>query len=386
MTQEYFFKIDDRKIILNFKHLKKNDFVIKSNPYNYSISFIEDNELKSVFSDLRNVNDDKNFFFVDKKVDMLYKKIFWPRDETLRINAIEKNKTINSALIIIAKLNQINFTKEEVFISIGGGITQDVSAFARSVFKRGIIWNYIPTTLLAMSDSCIGSKSAINYHNTKNLIGLFSAPHSVYININFLKSLDIRDVLSGYGEIIKLCIVGGLSTINYFKEVTSKQNGELLTNISQLIKISLLVKKSVIEIDEFEYDIRKALNYGHTVGHAIEPLVKFKIPHGIAVMIGIVVENEIATYFGNLNKNESVFLNKILVQYIDDESLFLLKNIDINEIFENMLKDKKNQKDIINFAVPFSIGSFGIIKVKKSEKLKKIVSNAINNVLNLKYK
>jgi 3-dehydroquinate synthase len=386
MIQSQTFEIEGKIIHLNLELLKNDNFIVMSSPYNYSVNFVDDSALKSILSTINKVNGTKHFIYVDNNVDIIYKKTHWPKDDTLILNAIEKNKTINSSLMLIDKLNKINFTKEDIFISIGGGITQDISAFGRAIFKRGITWNYIPTTLLAMSDSCIGSKSAINYNNTKNLIGLFSAPHIIYINTDFLKTLELRDILSGYGEIIKLCIVGGHFTIKYFQDCTTTKNDNLLNNINQLIKISLLVKKSVIEFDEFENNIRKALNYGHTVGHAIEPLVDFNIPHGIAVMIGIIIENEIATNFGNFYKYECEFLNKIIFQYIDNESINLLKSIRIDDLYENMLKDKKNQNGIINFAIPNKIGKFEVIKISKSENLKHVIINAINNIINLNYK
>ena len=269
------FKIENELISLNHKDIQKSKFVIKSSPYDYTVKFIDDKTLRLVLLQNRNINKKKNFLFVDKKVDKIYKEKLWKKDSTLTLIANEENKTINSALLVIDLLNKNNFTKKEILISIGGGITQDVTAFARAIFKRGINWTYFPTTLLSMADSCIGAKSAINYGGTKNLIGLFSAPKEVFINTTFLKTLDKRDVLSGYGEIIKLCIVGGESTIEEFKKAKDLQNGDLLFQIDILIKTALIVKKAVISEDEFENNIRKALNYGHTVGHAIESIVKF---------------------------------------------------------------------------------------------------------------
>jgi 3-dehydroquinate synthase len=254
------FKIENELISLNPEDILKSEFVIKSAPYNYTVNFIDDKVLKSILSKNRNINKLKNFLFIDKKVNKIYKDELWKKDNTLTLIASEENKTINSSLLLIDLLNKNNFTKKEVLISIGGGITQDVTAFARSVFKRGINWTYFPTTLLSMADSCIGAKSAINYGGTKNLIGLFSAPKEVYINTNFLNTLDKRDVLSGYGEIIKLCIVGGEFTIEKFKKVKELQKGDLLFQIDLLIKTALIVKKAVITEDEFENNIRKALN------------------------------------------------------------------------------------------------------------------------------
>jgi 3-dehydroquinate synthase len=232
-----------------------------------------------------------------------------------------------------------------------------------------------------MADSCIGAKSAINYGGTKNLIGLFSAPKEVFINTTFLETLDKRDVLSGYGEIIKLCIVGGESTIEEFKKVKEIQKGDLLFKIDVLIKTALIVKKAVITEDEFENNIRKALNYGHTIGHAIEPIVKYKIPHGIAVLIGMFIENCISNDYGYLDIASCNFLNKIIIDHIDQKSLIYFKSVDIKELIIHMKKDKKNELTNISFAVPITIGHFKILQLKNDKKLLKAIDNAFKNIL-----
>lgn len=375
------FKIENELIYLDHKDIQKSEFVIKSSPYDYTIKFIDNKTLKLVLLQNRSINKQKNFIFVDKKVNKIYKEKFWKKDHTLTLIANEENKTINSSLHVIDLLNKNNFTKKEILISIGGGITQDVTAFARSIFKRGINWTYFPTTLLSMADSCIGAKSAINYGGSKNLIGLFSAPKEVFINTTFLKTLDKRDVLSGYGEIIKLCIVGGESTIEEFKKVKDLQNGDLLFKIDVLIKTALLVKKAVITEDEFENNIRKALNYGHTIGHAIEPIVKYKIPHGIAVLIGMFVENYISNEYGHLDSPSCNMLNKIIIDYIDKKSLSHLKSVTITELILHMKKDKKNESTNISFAVPIAVGHFKILQLKNDNKLIFTIDKAFQNLL-----
>jgi 3-dehydroquinate synthase len=376
------FKIDNQLISLNHKDIQKSEFVIKSSPYNYTVKFVDDKTLRLVLLKNRDINKQKNFLFVDKNVDKIYKEKLWKKDHTLTLIANEQNKTINSSLLVIDLLNNNNFTKKEILISIGGGITQDVTAFARSIFKRGINWTYIPTTLLSMADSCIGAKSAINYGGTKNLIGLFSAPKEVFINTTFLKTLDKRDVLSGYGEIIKLCIVGGEFTIEEFKRVKDLQKGNLLFKIDVLIKTALIVKNAVITEDEFEINIRKALNYGHTIAHAIEPIVKYKIPHGIAVLIGMFVENCISNEYDYLDLESCNSLNKIIIEYIDQKSLNYFKSVDIKELLLNMKKDKKNELNNISFAVPVAIGHFMILQLKNDKKLIKAIDKAFKNLLN----
>ena len=374
------FEIEKKELRLDTSILESDYFEVKSSPYNYQVVFETKKNLKKRLENYQNMNGDKHFLFVDSIVNRLYKDKNWNTSIIHPFNAKEKNKTVESAFKIVDFLQRENYTKKETLITIGGGITQDVSAFARAVYKRGIDWAFVPTTLLAMSDSCIGSKSAINYKGTKNLIGLFSAPKDSIICEEFLNTLDIRDVFSGYGEILKLSIVGGVSSLNHFNNLVSKQKQNPLKNIGKLIRLSLLVKKTVIEADEFEFDIRRALNYGHTIGHAIEPLVKYKIPHGVAVSIGMIAENMLANQQGVLSKEECDLLNNSIIKFIDSESLGLLNRIPIDLIIENMKKDKKAQSNKIFIAVPFKIGHFDMLQIDIDSNFSKKLKNILDKI------
>lgn len=377
------FKIENKAIKYNFDALASQQLIIASIPYNYEVSFVNEGGIKLELEKILALNKSKHFLYIDEKVATLYGPTLFAKHETMLLNAKEDNKVLSVATLLLDKLQEKNFTKNELFVSAGGGITQDISAFARAVYKRGINWIYIPTTLLAMSDSCIGSKSCLNYGGVKNQLGLFSAPRKVYICSELLKSLNIRDVLSGYGEIIKLAIVGGKESINKFIELTAEQGNDKLKNIDQLIKLSLLIKKSVIEIDEFEDDIRRALNYGHTIGHAIEPLVNYNIPHGVAVSIGIIIENLLAARYGSLPQSDADYLNSIIINFIDKESIGYLKNVSVEVMIRNMKRDKKAVTDDIYLAVPFQIGHFDILKLKSDSDFKNFLTEAIQGLINI---
>jgi 3-dehydroquinate synthase len=376
------FRIEKKIIKAQSEELQSNQITINSSPYNYTVFFIDKVTLGEVIRKIKVINGKKNFIYVDKNVDKIYKHSYWKNIDTINLIANENTKTVQSALTLVNELSNRNFTKSEVLLTIGGGITQDVSAFSRAVFKRGINWVYVPTTLLSMSDSCIGAKSAINYGTTKNLLGLFSAPKEVYINIDLLKSLNNRDILSGYGEILKLCIIGGKYTFEQFFQISEKQNGNLYEHIEILIKYALLVKKSVIIRDEFEENIRKALNYGHTVGHAIEPLVNYKIPHGIAILIGMYLENYISTAYGFLSLSECNKLNSVIIRYIDSKSLSHLTEITLDKLLGNMKKDKKNHSNMICFSVPVKIGYFKMIQIKNNKTLLNTIDKGFQNLHN----
>jgi 3-dehydroquinate synthase len=295
------------------------------------------------------------------------------------LKALESNKNSNSVFKLIDILQSINFTKKEVIVSVGGGITQDVTAFTRSIYKRGLNWTFVPTTLLSMADSCIGAKTALNHKGVKNQLALFSAPKEVLICSEFLNTLSPKDILSGYGEILKLVIIGGNYAINEFFQISNSKLSSI-QKITKLIKLSLQIKKVIIEKDEFEFDIRRSLNYGHTIGHAIEPVLKYKIPHGIAVSIGMIIENNIAVELGYLERKIADHYNNLIEKYIPIESWRLLKKINYQEVYSNILQDKKTLNKTINFAVPNAFNSFGILKVDKdsftSSKLKHIFSKS----------
>ena len=218
-----------------------------------------------------------------------------------------------------------------------------------------------------MADSCIGAKTALNYKGVKNQLALFSAPKNVIICPSFLKSLKTDDKLSGIGEILKLVIIGGDYTISEFNRIYFAELDEE-KKMSDLIKLSLKIKKLVIEEDEFENDIRRSLNYGHTIGHAIEPIVNYSIPHGIAVTIGMIIENNIAVRGGYLQESLANRYNELLKKFVPPKFWEKLDRIDFNQLRTNLLQDKKTLNTQINFAVPDSLNSFGIFKIE-SEKL-----------------
>ena len=376
------FQIENTEISFSIDDLSSDNIVINSMPYSYEVNFVKEDTLKEELTSIKANNKNKHFVFMDENVANLYGRSIFTDHETFKLISEEDNKVLPVATTLLDKLQEKNFTKNETFLSAGGGITQDLSAFARAVYKRGINWFYMPTTLLAMADSCIGAKSCLNYGGVKNQLGLFSAPHKVYIYDGFLNTLPHRDVLSGYGEIIKLIIVGGETAINKLISLTKDQNNDKLKNIHQLIMLSLLIKKSVIEIDEFEVDIRKALNYGHTIGHAIEPLVNYTIPHGIAISIGMYIENIIASEYGTLPKHKADYLNSIIKPFIDSESINYLKDLSLQDIIKNMKRDKKALSDDVYMAVPLQIGNFNILKVSVDDKFENCLGNAFKELSN----
>jgi 3-dehydroquinate synthase len=197
-----------------------------------------------------------------------------------------------------------------------------------------------------MTDSCIGSKVSINHHS-KNILGMFIAPENIYISDYFLESLSSTDIISGIGESLKLALIGGKRTFQFFEEKFA------IKDYISIIKMSSLVKKQIIEYDEFENNIRKVLNYGHTIGHAIEGTTNYFIPHGIAVLIGMYIKNRV------FYDNKFLEINNLILSLIDRK--FLNIHFDYNIFLSHIKADKKNDGNNICFILLEEIGKTKIV-------------------------
>lgn len=245
------------------------------------------------------------YVVVDKNVLELYSDLLSPlliAGHYYVLDAVEENKTVAKALEIMDHLVALETKRNTLLVAIGGGITQDVVCFIASVLYRGISWYFVPTTLLAQTDSCIGSKSSINYNKFKNLIGTFYPPMAIYIYPQFLRTLSHRDYLSGLGEIAKIAIMYGRDGFYVFRNTLPQMLARDEQVLRAHIEKSLDFKKAVIEIDEFDRDYRNIMNYGHTFGHALETESTFAVPHGQAVTAGCLIANEISTARGLISK------------------------------------------------------------------------------------
>ena len=283
-----------------------------------------------------------DFVVADYNIYKLYPNLF--KEEPILIDAIETRKTVESALEVCKKLLEKNIKKGSKVIVLGGGITQDVCGFAMNILFRGINWTYVPTTLLAQADSCIGSKTSLNLDTFKNIVGTFYPPSSIVINSEFLKTLDVKDYFSGIGEIIKLHLIGGESYFKSFNSILDQLIDKDLTHVQSAIKSCLSIKKQFIEEDELDLNIRQILNYGHTFGHAIESETNYQIPHGIAVMFGIMIANKISYNKGFLSKelDQSIYL--VLSKLISAAGFEpnLIESLSASNLIEKTKKDKKN--------------------------------------------
>ena len=275
-------------------------------------------------------------------------------------NANEKNKNQKSVDKILSILLSKNFNRNDCLISVGGGITGDISGFAASIFKRGLKFVNIPTTLLSQVDSSIGGKTGINNKYGKNLIGAFYQPSLVISDIKFLNSLPKRELICGYGEILKHALIADKKFFLFLNKNKFRILNLESPFIEKTIFKSCSIKKKVIETDEKELNVRKILNFGHTFGHAYEATLGYskKLNHGEAVILGMMT----AVKFSLLNKILSIKDFKLIENHFDELNLSInikkkFSTNDLSKILSFMKKDKKNNTKKINLVLLKKIGS-----------------------------
>ena len=332
------------------------------------------NKIKKIFEE-NSINFSQCLVIADKNVpNKLINKVLssLPKKKISLhyFNSSEKNKNQKSVDNILSILLNKNFNRNDCIISIGGGITGDVSGFAASIFKRGLKFINIPTTLLSQVDSSIGGKTGINSKYGKNLIGTFYQPSLVISDIIFLKSLPKREIICGYGEVLKHAIIADKKFFS-FLDVNAPQILNLKSPlIEKTIFQSCSIKKKIVETDEKEMGIRKILNFGHTFAHAYEATLGYskKLNHGEAVILGIKTAAKFSLTTNILNIKEFKLienhLNKLNLPR-NIKKFFSIRNL--NKILSFMKKDKKNNTNKVNLVLLKKIGS-PIYKLQFDEK------------------
>ena len=287
--------------------------------------------------------------------------------EQISIGAEDVHKSLETLAYVWKELGDKGASRHSLLINLGGGMVTDLGGFAASTFKRGIKYINIPTTLLAMVDASVGGKTGINFNGLKNEIGVFSPAESVLIDTEFLKSLDTRNLLSGYAEMLKH---GLISTDKHWAELLNFDLSHVNYKVLQsLVAQSVQIKENIVAQDPFEKGIRKALNLGHTAGHAFESLAlenRHPVLHGYAVAWGIVCE----LYFSHLKVNFPKDKLRQTIQFIKEHYgvlTFDCKQYD--RLYEFMRHDKKNSAGIINFTLLSGIGNIQINQSATKEEI-----------------
>jgi 3-dehydroquinate synthase len=312
------------------------NFTVKSKIHDYSVDFISN--IEDSFSNQLKEND---FLIIDKKVYNLFKEKLTTKIDKHRkllIDATERQKSYQELIPVIDFLIKSGVKKNHRLVAIGGGVTQDVTAFIASILYRGIEWIFYPTTLLAQGDSCIGSKTSINFGEYKNQIGGFYPPNHIFIDTNFLTTLPESEIKSGFGEMCHYFIVSSEADFVFFKK-SYKELNENSTVLNSVISRSLGIKKRYAEIDEFDKNERQVFNYGHSFGHAIESLTNYEIPHGIAVAFGMDISNFISVKLGYIDNNVRTEIRNLLCEIWKG---YHIAHLSVEKMVNALSKDKKN--------------------------------------------
>lgn len=311
-------------------------FVVKSQIHDYSVEFI--NDLQTT---LKNELIEGDFIIIDNKIINLYNNLISKtllKHKYIGIDSSEPQKSYQEITPIIENLIEQGFRKNHRLVAVGGGITQDVTAFIASIMYRGVDWIFFPTSLLSQGDSCIGSKTSINFGRFKNQLGGFYPPNKIFIFPEFLKTLSHAEIKSGMGEMLHYFIVSGKSDFDFYKNNYKKAFTDK-NILAKIILRSLKIKKRYIEQDEYDENIRQVFNYGHSFGHAIESLTNYKIPHGVAVSFGMDIANFISLKMGILDKEVRDEIREV-TEYIWEG--YSIKIIEIESFKHALSKDKKN--------------------------------------------
>lgn len=296
---------------------------------------------------------------VDAKVALLYPDYlnFLPNEIPVIKYIVpegEKSKSIEQVVLIWNELLNNHFDKDALIINLGGGMISDLGGFIASTFKRGISFINIPTTILAMIDASIGGKNGINHNNIKNCIGTINLPKAVYCDYQFIDTLDIKEIHNGFGELIKYALIGNKKM---WDELCTIDSLEAKTIKNEWIEACINYKNKIVDEDLMDENLRRKLNFGHTIGHAIESYCLKQlqpIAHGHAIAIGMIFESEISYQHNLLSYNELCEIKDFILRFFEVPDIC---HTNMKDIANLTLEDKKNKNHVIYITLLEKIGS-----------------------------
>lgn len=310
--------------------------VIQSHKGEYHVQFGD-----GLLDDVSRLLQGNPHVLVDRNVARLHARAFAPLlalPTTIEIDATEESKSLQNIIPVIERLVADRTRRDHTLVAVGGGIIQDITCFIASTLLRGVEWKFVPTTLLAQADSCIGSKSSINLGAAKNILGTFNPPREIFVCPALLDTLQPRDIRSGIGEILKVHAIDGRES---FDRAAADYPAMLEDRATLLryVRAALEVKKRYIESDEFDRGIRNVFNYGHSFGHAIESATDFAVPHGIAVTMGMDIANRISSLRGMVDEAHYRRMHGVLRRNYE---ALARTPIGVDAMLSALIKDKKN--------------------------------------------
>jgi 3-dehydroquinate synthase len=320
--------------------------------FNYSKT---DYYFDAKFSHLQKLVDKKNAVLItDEKILLSHAAKFkgW---NTVVLKSGEQMKTQETVDSLIDQLIEIGADRQTSLVGIGGGVITDITGYTASVYMRGLIFGFVPTSLLAMVDAAIGGKNGIDIGVYKNMVGTIRQPSYLLYDYSFLTSLPEKEWINGFAEIIKHACIKDARMFNLLEEkgfMKMKSNKRL---IAQLVEANARIKTKIVQQDEFEKGDRRLLNFGHTLGHALEKL--YDLPHGQAVSLGMSAACEFSQELSSFREAQRV------IDLLDSYGLATDAEFDKEQVFEILKKDKKKEKDFINYVLLDKIGKARVEKL-----------------------
>jgi len=310
------------------------------------------------------INADRVLIITDTNVKHHYLKDF-PPHEVIEIGTGEKIKNLDTVQAIYEKLLDLEVDRSSFIVGIGGGIVCDIAGFVASTYLRGIKFGFVPSTLLSQVDASVGGKNGVNFGGYKNMVGVFNQPKFVICDPSLLRTLPEKEISSGFAEIVKHAAIGNARLFSYLEEHDEKAIELDEEVIEKLVYDSLVIKSSIVERDEREKGERRKLNFGHTLGHAIEKTTG--VPHGEAISAGMVFASTISSKKGYLRAADAKRIEELLKKL----RLPTRFQLDREKVFDALRKDKKRREDSIHFVLLQGIGNavVEIISIKDLESL-----------------
>jgi 3-dehydroquinate synthase len=331
-------------------HRNLSEITIESTTGDYAIKF----------QALETLEINNAYVLMDEK---LQGSINVSRNRTVLITAKEDRKTLSAAEDAIVQLSEKGMTKNNELVVVGGGNLQDIGTLVASLYMRGVKWVYVPTTLAAMGDSCVGGKSSINAGYVKNLVGNFYPPRLIIVDPAFVSTLPNLEIVAGLSEIVKICFAR--SSENFYeciKLISDWNENSNESTLTDVIQLSLRSKKYFVEIDEFDTGARKILNFGHSFGHALESASDYRIPHGVAVLIGMIAACQHPLSEVSQQTKKLIDFSLTLSKKVSKEIATAVSSVDFEKFSQALEKDKKNSELDLVLVLPQATG-LEIVKI-----------------------
>jgi 3-dehydroquinate synthase len=312
------------------------------------------------FQTLKTLDLENAYVLSDKK---LQASINVNSHRSVFITVKEDRKTLSTVEDAIIQLSEKGMTKNNELVVIGGGYLQDIGTLVASLYMRGVKWVYVPTTLAAMGDSCVGGKSSINAGYIKNLLGNYYPPRLIIVDPSFVSTLPNLEIIAGFSEIVKICFARSFENFSECIELISdwSENSNQST-LTDIIQLSLKSKQYFVEIDEFDAGARRILNFGHSFGHALESASNYRIPHGVAVLIGMIAAcrhplSEVTHQTQKLIEFSLTLSKKVSKEIVTD-----ISSVDFEKFSQALARDKKNSEFDLVLVLPKAKG-LEIVKI-----------------------